>query len=70
MWHLITYFSEVYRDETYCISLVKKTSYLREESYPVTLPQSAFGKRMLQSVPSFFYLSAFVLEDCIVLRLY
>lgn len=24
MWHLITYFSQVHRDETYCISLVKK----------------------------------------------
>lgn len=70
MWHLITYFSEVHRDETYCISLVKKICYLREESYPVTLPQSAFGKRTLQSGPSFIYLSAFVLKDCILLRLY
>lgn len=70
MWHLITYFSQVHGDETYCISLVKKICYLREESYPVTLPQSAFGKLTLQPVPSFIYLSAFLLEDCIPLRLY
>lgn len=70
MWHLITYFSQIHRDETYCISLVKKICYLREESYPVTLPQSAFGKLTLQPVPSFIYLSAFLLEDCILLRLY
>lgn len=69
MWHLITYFSEVHRDETYCISLLKKFRYLREESYPVTLLQSAFGKCILQCVPSFIYLSTFVLEDCILLRL-
>ena len=70
MWHLITYFSEVHRDETCCISSVKKICYLREERYPVTPPQTAFRKLTLQSVPSFIYLSAFVLEDRTLLRVH
>lgn len=43
MWHLITYFSEVHRDETYCISLVRKICHCSEENYPGTLQQSALA---------------------------